>query len=53
MHYPFTAPAVIPETIYCACRVEKIDDQAAAEALIRDQYAHIRQQMGITGGTHE
>jgi len=42
-----------PELKYCACRVEKIYDQAAAEALIRDQYAHIRQQMGITGGTHE
>lgn len=40
-----------PEFKYCACRVEKIADQTKAEQYVKDQYAAIRRQMGITGGT--
>jgi formate dehydrogenase major subunit len=36
-----------PEYKYAACRVEKIADQAWAEKHIREEYAEIREQMGI------
>lgn len=36
-----------PEYKYCACRVEKLDDQAEAEAYVQSQYALIRAKMGI------
>ena len=36
-----------PEYKYCACRVEKLDDQAEAEAYVQTQYALIRSKMGI------
>jgi formate dehydrogenase major subunit len=39
-----------PEFKYCACRVEKIDNQRKAEQYIQDQYARIRTNMGITPG---
>lgn len=39
-----------PEFKYCACRVEKIDDQEEAEEFVKQQYALIRKQMGIQGG---
>ncbi len=37
-----------PEFKYCACRVEKIDDQKQAELDVKTQYAQIRERMGIT-----
>lgn len=40
-----------PEFKYCACRVEKIEDQKAAEQFIIEQYGRIRQQMGIINET--
>lgn len=36
-----------PEFKYCACRVEKIDDQKAAEQEVINRYTEIRRQMGI------
>ena len=36
-----------PEFKYCACRVEKIDDQKQAERDVKAQYAAIRSRMGI------
>ena len=36
-----------PEYKYCACRVEKIDDQAEAEEYVKSQYALIRAKNGI------
>ena len=36
-----------PEFKYCACRVEKIDDQKQAERDVKAQYAAIRARMGI------
>ena len=36
-----------PEYKYCACRVEKIDDQKQAEMNVKAQYAAIRSRMGI------
>ena len=36
-----------PEFKYCACRVEKIDDQKQAERDVKTQYAAIRSRMGI------
>lgn len=36
-----------PEYKYCACRVEKIKDQAWAEKHLRDEYEEIRANMGI------
>jgi formate dehydrogenase major subunit len=36
-----------PEYKYCACRVEKIEDQAWAEKHIQDEYQRIRENMGI------
>lgn len=36
-----------PEYKYCACRVEKLDDQSEAEAYVQSQYALIRAKMGI------
>jgi formate dehydrogenase major subunit len=36
-----------PEYKYAACRVEKIADQAWAEKHILEEYAEIREQMGI------
>ena len=36
-----------PEYKYCACRVEKIDDQKQAEMSVKAQYAAIRSRMGI------
>lgn len=38
-----------PEFKYCACRVEKLDNQKKAEQYIIDQYAALRRRMGITG----
>lgn len=37
-----------PEYKYCACRVEKIDDQDWAERHVKELYAEIRTQMGIS-----
>lgn len=37
-----------PEYKYCACRVEKIEDQAWAEQYVKDIYRDIRTCMGIT-----
>lgn len=44
-----------PEYKYCACRVEKIENQHSAEQFIQDQYKNIRTRMGIREGgrTHE
>ena len=39
-----------PEYKFCACRVEKIDDQAWAEKYVRDEYQKIRANMGIETG---
>lgn len=36
-----------PEFKYCACRVEKIDDQKTAEQEVINRYTEIRRQMGI------
>lgn len=36
-----------PEFKYCACRVEKIDDQKQAERDVKAQYTAIRSRMGI------
>ncbi|WP_251439781.1 formate dehydrogenase subunit alpha [Veillonella intestinalis] len=36
-----------PEYKYCACRVEKLDNQAEAEEYVKSQYALIRAKMGI------
>jgi formate dehydrogenase major subunit len=36
-----------PEYKYCACRVEKIKDQAWAEKHVREEYELIRGRMGI------
>ena len=36
-----------PEYKYCACRVEKLDDQEWAENYIATRYAEIRAKMGI------
>lgn len=36
-----------PEFKYCACRVEKIGDQKAAEQEVINRYTEIRRQMGI------
>lgn len=36
-----------PEYKYCACRVEKIDNQAEAEEYVKSQYALIRAKNGI------
>jgi formate dehydrogenase major subunit len=36
-----------PEYKYCACRVEKIKDQAWAEKHVLEEYEKIRQNMGI------
>jgi formate dehydrogenase major subunit len=36
-----------PEYKYCACRVEKIEDQAWAEKHVREEYEEIRANMGI------
>jgi formate dehydrogenase major subunit len=38
-----------PEYKYAACRVEKIADQEWAEKHIREEYAELREQMGIKG----
>ncbi len=38
-----------PEYKYCACRVEKIDDQAWAESFVKTRYEEIREAMGIEG----
>jgi formate dehydrogenase major subunit len=40
-----------PEYKYAACRVEKIADQAWAEKHILEEYAEIREQMGIKAKT--
>lgn len=42
-----------PEYKYCACRVEKIEDQAWAEKHILDEYEEIRSQMGIQAAKKE
>ena len=42
-----------PEFKYCACRVEKIDDQKAAEQEVINRYTEIRRQMGILEETEE
>jgi len=39
-----------PEYKFCACRVEKIDDQAWAEKYVLDEYRKIRTNMGIETG---
>ena len=39
-----------PEYKFCACRVEKIADQAWAEKYVRDEYLKIRNSMGIDTG---
>ncbi len=39
-----------PEYKYCACRVEKIKDQAWAEKYVREEYEEIRSGMGIKTG---
>ena len=39
-----------PEYKFCACRVEKIDDQAWAEKYVLDEYRKIRANMGIETG---
>jgi formate dehydrogenase major subunit len=39
-----------PEYKYCACRVEKIDDQAWAENYVLTEYQNIRANMGIETG---
>lgn len=36
-----------PEYKYCACNVKKIDDQKWAEKHVREEYAQIREKMGI------
>ncbi|WP_295789537.1 formate dehydrogenase subunit alpha [uncultured Veillonella sp.] len=36
-----------PEYKYCACRVEKLEDQAEAEEYVKSQYALIRAKNGI------
>lgn len=36
-----------PEYKYCACKVEKIDDQEAAEKMIEKSYQSLQQRMGI------
>lgn len=36
-----------PEYKYCACRVEKIDDQTWAERYVKELYSDIRTNMGI------
>ncbi|KXS56235.1 MAG: formate dehydrogenase subunit alpha [Candidatus Adiutrix intracellularis] len=36
-----------PEYKYCACRVEKIEDQAWAELFVKEEYEKIRSNMGI------
>jgi formate dehydrogenase major subunit len=37
-----------PEYKYCACRVDKIEDQQWAEKYVLDEYAKIRENMGIS-----
>ena len=39
-----------PEYKYCACRVEKIEDQEWAERHVMELYDDIRAQMGIDTG---
>lgn len=39
-----------PEYKFCACRVEKIADQAWAEKYVQDEYKKIRANMGIETG---
>jgi len=36
-----------PEYKYCACKVEKIDDQEWAEQFVKEQYENLRERMGI------